>query len=69
MYVATPGSAGNAELTYVSEYDEEYGYEPWEDEECYHGFGACIDPDCRDLESCLCCELLYPADDDTEALS
>jgi len=29
-----------------------------EENDCYHGFGECIDPDCRDLESCLGCELL-----------
>lgn len=31
-----------------------------EEKECYHGFGDCIDPNCRDLESCLGCELLGP---------
>ena len=33
-----------------------------EQESCYHGFGECIDPDCRDMESCLGCELLYGED-------
>ena len=33
--------------------------EPSEWNECYHGFGDCIDSDCRDFESCLGCELLY----------
>ena len=45
------------------EYDDDYF--PEDDEEsCYYGFGACIDPDCRDIESCLGCELLYPPDEE-----
>ena len=48
----------------MSEYYEEFEHDPYEEEECYHGFGACIDPDCRDLESCLGCELLYPPDEE-----
>lgn len=31
-----------------------------EQDECYHGFDPCIDPDCRDRESCIGCPLLYP---------
>ena len=62
MYAATLGAAGSVELTYVSEYNEEFEYEPWEEEECDYFGGPCIDSDCRDIESCLGCELLYPAE-------
>lgn len=39
-------------------------YEPENDEdECYYGFECCIDSGCRDIESCLGCELLYGEED------
>ncbi len=28
------------------------------DDECYYGFGMCIDGFCRDVESCVGCPLL-----------
>lgn len=40
---------------------EEYEDPIEEENECYYGFGCCIDFDCRDRESCLGCELLYPS--------
>ena len=29
-----------------------------EDAECYYGADFCIDPFCRDVESCVSCELM-----------
>ena len=48
----------------MSEYDEMFEYRPWEEEECDYFGGPCIDPDCRDLESCLGCDLLYPPEEE-----
>ena len=37
-----------------------------QEDECYYGFGVCIDPDCRDMESCVGCRLLYPKKEKTK---
>ena len=48
----------------MSEYDVEAAMEEFEEAECYYGFEFCIDPHCRDYESCLMCELLYPPEEE-----
>ena len=30
---------------------------------CYYGFGICIDPFCRDVESCVGCQLQTPLEE------
>ena len=42
----------------MSDYDVEDAMEEFEDAECYYGAEFCIDPFCRDVESCVSCELM-----------
>lgn len=37
---------------------EEDDWSAEEDAECYYGAEFCIDPFCRDVESCVSCELM-----------
>jgi len=48
-------------LYYLGEHGPPLDFDEQEDDEdeCYYGFEGCIDPRCRDIESCLGCELLY----------
>lgn len=47
-------------MSYFDSEAYEVEMEREERESCYHGFGECIDQNCRDHESCIGCELLYP---------
>lgn len=44
----------------MSDYDVEDAMEEFEDAECYYGAEFCIDPLCRDVESCLGCDVILP---------
>ena len=48
--------------------DDSWEEDDWvnEDAECYYGAEFCEDPDCRDYESCIGCEVLYTGTDDCE---
>ncbi len=45
---------------------EEDDWTAIEEAECYHGAEFCIDPFCRDICSCIGCDILIPSELEAE---
>ena len=50
-----------AEYDPYDEYDEDLEAQLEEQDQCYYGWGLCIDPQGRDMGQCFACELMLEA--------